>query len=366
MSLKDNFDVIFDEPYYVINGEEAKGKLIIYYPKEDVQKISLHILPEEYWTVKNGSSMDKALYSPPFRAEHIELNLDNIEYMYDENKIIKKNMCVKPFSINIPGYYSPFFEYTYKDIKHAHIRYQLTIKMTIKNREISKNMHFPILSKPFFTNKMDFCKEVKQNLEQSSLSNKGEIGFKVYLNDFCFKYNSICEVLMDIDNTKGQLATEEYKVVLRRKIKFYEDNPHKEYNEEKEIIVIKEKAKVGVGERKSFKCKFNIEDKENNQYNQEELNKYYKNYNINFFVPSIKGNIIQCEYEIKVSLYFEKFVDYNHRPRLIFPISMSHKTAEDYLKIEIINPIGLNTTNEISNQTPDNNNNNNNNQFTKI
>lgn len=353
MYSKNYLDVIFDEPY-AVSGEKAKGKLIIYFPKEDVKKILVHILPAEFWSVKNGSSTDKGLYASPFMQKYIDLNLDNIEYMYDENKNIKKNICVKPFSITIPEDYLPCFEYQYKNSKHAHIRYEFKIKMKIKNREISKNKYLPILSKPTFNKNMDLYKEVKQNLKQFFLFNKGEIGFKVFLYNIIFKYNSICELLIDIDNTKGKLATEEYKVVLRRKINLYEYIYHKEYNEEKEILVIKEKAKVSIGEKKNFSCKFNIEDKDNNKYNQEDVNIYYKNCNINFFLPTVNGYTIQCEYELKISLYFEKFVDYSHRPRVIFPISIIHESLEEYLKRKGINPAELNITKEKESITPGN------------
>jgi hypothetical protein len=51
---------------------------------------------------------------------------------------------------------------------------------------------------------------------------------------------------------------------------------------------------------------------------------------INYFMPSINGQIISCEYEIKVSLYFDCFVDYNHRPRVIIPIYLVHQLPIDY------------------------------------
>ena len=94
----------------------------------------------------------------------------------------------------------------------------------------------------------------------------------------------------------------------------------------KYLIVLKEKAKVNVGEKKSFICKFNFEDKDNND-NNKEIYLYKDIVDINFFLPSLEGNVIKCEYELKISLYFENFVDYNHRPRIIIPISVVHETV---------------------------------------
>ena len=59
---------------------------------------------------------------------------------------------------------------------------------------------------------------------------------------------------------------------------------------------------------------------------------YYKSLPSDFFMPTLDGDVIKCEYEIKVSLYFENFVDKSHRPRLIFPISLCHETLEEYMK----------------------------------
>ena len=51
---------------------------------------------------------------------------------------------------------------------------------------------------------------------------------------------------------------------------------------------------------------------------------------INFFMPSINGQIISCEYEIKVTLYFSCFVDNNHCPRVTIPVYLVHQLPIDY------------------------------------
>lgn len=110
-------------------------------------------------------------------------------------------------------------------------------------------------------------------------------------------------------------------------------------------MTLKEKAKVLAGEKKSFNCKFTLKDKNNDKYN-EDSSPLYKIDNFNFFRPSIDGSVLDCRYEIKVSLYFENFVDYNHRPRVIFPINVVHETLEEHL-----NRIGMNNESINSNST---------------
>ena len=111
-------------------------------------------------------------------------------------------------------------------------------------------------------------------------------------------------IIQKDDNTKGKLATDEYKIVVKRKLHFSEIIYFKHYDEEKEIIAIKEKAKVGVGEQKNFKCKNKFKDKENHKYNSKGYY-YYKSLPSDFFMPTLDGDVIKCEYEIKVSLYLK-------------------------------------------------------------
>ena len=69
-------------------------------------------------------------------------------------------------------------------------------------------------------------------------------------------------------------------------------------------------------------------------------------------MPTLDGDVIKCEYEIKVSLYFENFVDKSHRPRLIFPISLCHETLEEYMKRLGKKSIPNETSSEITTETP--------------
>ena len=69
-------------------------------------------------------------------------------------------------------------------------------------------------------------------------------------------------------------------------------------------------------------------------------------------MPTLDGDVIKCEYEIKVSLYFENFVDKSHRPRLIFPISLCHETLEEYMKRLGIKSIPNETSSEITTEIP--------------
>jgi hypothetical protein len=47
-------------------------------------------------------------------------------------------------------------------------------------------------------------------------------------------------------------------------------------------------------------------------------------------MPSVNGFTVVCEYSIKVTLYFAKFVTNYYRPRVILPVTISHQLAEEY------------------------------------
>jgi hypothetical protein len=78
-------------------------------------------------------------------------------------------------------------------------------------------LHLLILSNLVGTKKSVLFKEIKQNIKNLFLSNKGEVGLKVFLEKFNVKYNSICKFMISIDNTKDKLTSEEYKIVLKRR-----------------------------------------------------------------------------------------------------------------------------------------------------
>ena len=47
-------------------------------------------------------------------------------------------------------------------------------------------------------------------------------------------------------------------------------------------------------------------------------------------MPSVDSLTIKCEYSIKVSVYFNSYVTYSYRPRVILPLSVTHQLLDDY------------------------------------
>ena len=75
---------------------------------------------------------------------------------------------------------------------------------------------------------------------------------------------------------------------------------------------LKKKPKLIMG-KKNFNAKFNLIEKDVNKYNKEFI----------YLIPWFTGTVIQCEYEILVPLYYENYIDYKNRPKVICPIIIS-------------------------------------------
>ena len=75
---------------------------------------------------------------------------------------------------------------------------------------------------------------------------------------------------------------------------------------------LKKKPNLIIG-KKNFNAKFNLREKDVNKYNKEFI----------YLIPSFTGTVIQSEYEILVSLYYENYIDYKNRPKVICPIIIS-------------------------------------------
>ena len=239
-----SIDIIF-ERNYSFPGESFKGEIILNYPKEKLESIGYMIIPSEFWEVK----FDKGFHTSP--PTFYKFNIECLQPKGpDQSSII--------FDIPINKNFLPCFEYNSKG-KHAHNRYELKIlAKTINNYDIKLSKYILVLSRPELNFKIKIEKEAKQSVKNFYLFDKGEVKMKLILPDINFKYNAPTELTVEIDNTKGQLATDEYKVVITRKLELSEIVFYKHYEEEKEIMAFKEKAKVKVGEKKSFNCNFKL------------------------------------------------------------------------------------------------------------
>ena len=66
-------------------------------------------------------------------------------------------------------------------------------------------------------------------------------------------------------------------------------------------------------------------------FNLKNENLPYSNINdMSFFLPSVNSSILECTYRLRVTLYFDSFVAYKHRPRVFIPINICHQLMQEY------------------------------------
>ena len=148
-----------------------------------------------------------------------------------------------------------------------------------------------------------------------------------------YKYDSICKLKIEIDNTKGKIATKEYKVTLIRTIIFKNEEGEIKHTECNKIVRETVKAEVKPGQKNEFEYQLSFLEKNLKKiYNYNvQLNPYNVDIEkVNFYMPTIQGLLITCNYVIKICLYFDSFVDKNHRPRAQLPVYIVHQLPADY------------------------------------
>ena len=237
-----------------------------------------------------------------------------------------------PFKFKLPRLVEPSFEFPGVEGK-AFIRYILTaniispyirgmnqvyILMKRKQKiEINKTISF---SKENSIHKWGLFDGGNTKLEITSVNGTDN-----------FKYGENIKFNININNTKGKLNTTECKVVINRLVLFKSKYGEtlKSYNDE--IFAEKTKVETTPGEEKQFSYILNLKKIQNKNFNIKDYNMPYSQIDdINYFLPTVNASLIECSYSIKFSLYFNKFVKYDDRPRITMKGIICHQSMDEY------------------------------------
>ena len=326
---KANIIIHFKESYFFV-GSSIKGNIEINSGSSGLIKdIIIDIFLYEEWDFKEGEKYKIENNRKKIASYQIDLNKLNVFKKVDEdNFLLPVGITFIPFDFHFSEKNSPCFEFPLPD-KRAFIRYSFSAIISSKNITGSATTPIIFLARPIIKSNKILSQQVKQTIKKWKLIGEGNTILKVSIPEDNYKYDSICELNIEIDNTKGKIATKEYKVTLIRSIKYKNLNNVEKYKHTTKIVRERVKAEVKQGQKKDFK--YNLKFKERNvlkkyKYNLNE-NPYHKlkMEAINFFMPTIQSQIISCDYTIKVCLYFEAFVDKNHRPRVKIPVYLVHQ-----------------------------------------
>ena len=349
---KVNILIHFEKSCFYV-GEFIKGNIEINTSSSAIIKdITIEIFLTEEWKLKEGDKTKT--FSDKKRVVLYNLNIKSLKVFKivdEDNLILPIGLTFIPFNFHFSEQNIPCFEFPCPD-KRASIRYSFiaTIDSTFTNG--SAIVPICLLSRPIIETEKKLSASIKQTIKKWKLFGEGDTELKVSFPENNYKYDSICKLKIEIDNTKGKIATKEYKVTLIRTITFTDQEGEIKHKECNKIVRESVKAEVKPGHKNEFEYKLLFKEKnlkKNYNYNMQ-ANPYNIDIEkINFFMPTVKGLLISCDYVIKVCLYFDSFVDNTHRPRIQLPVYLVHQLPADYQMEKQENIINRNTYKESEN-----------------
>ena len=371
---KANIVLHFSKGSY-LPGEFIKGNIEISTNiTTTIQGILIEIFQIEDW--KNGNE-DKNFIKRKIVSFNLNLkNNKNLKFI-DNNIIFPEGITFLPFNFRFSENTCPCFEHPHPEYR-SFIRYSFCA--SILSSTINGTINYPLclLSRtvidPDHDPEKEFSDSINQHIIKWKIFDVGRTMLKASIPQDNFKYDSTCKLSIVIDNTYGKMATKEYKVGLRRILYFKDKKGDVKCRYKKQMVRQKVPAVVGAGQKKDYTFDLILKETDlNTKYN---YNLTLNPYNIpiekiNYFMPSVNGNIIKCEYNIKVSVYYESFVDKSHRPRVRLPLYIVHQLPNDNLlepqdSVEFKNKYNLNKNNNKSmNINKTNNNKSNSNNISK-
>ena len=321
----------FAKPQFYI-GDFIKGTLLLESQRPSIiEKIIFEILAVENWTLEGTSP---STWSETICSFNLDLNngksLQKIQGCYmmpgGKNKI--------PFNFKINRQLFPSFEFPLQD-KFSYLRYHFNIKIYSSSFvKLVWNHYLCLLSRPIINlQKAILTQTIQKNIKKWGLVGIGATKLTVSIPENNYKVNTEIKVTIVVDNTQGKEEAKEAKVKLIRTIEFYGTKNEVKYKDEIALYDIVLKTPVNPGRSETFKCSVPLVEKDLKRYIYGKLNPNpydLKTNDILSYMPSIRGKVFSCKYELKVTLYFNTFVSKNDRPRAIFPIYLIHQTVREY------------------------------------
>ena len=269
----------------------------------------------------------------------------NLPQLFKINSpVIRLNSGNYNFQFSFPlKEFNPSFEYR-GDHSRIFLRYILLSKVIVpeknnnknnindkkkNNEEIESETIFQILVKQ---KENDAIKEyqAEQKVYKWGMINKGNCKMILSIPKSNYKFNDNIPLNILIDNTEGKLNVSKIKVSTKRKITYILNN----LKIEEEIPVASSTYGIHLLSKKKqvFRYFYNIKDIYLKYLTYSGVSEPYTNNNIDWytFIPTVTCNSFSCEYYIKITLYFTSFVHHNSRPRLTFPIIITHNASDNY------------------------------------
>ena len=293
--------------------------------------IKLSLISTEQWTYRKS---EEDVYSEQNEI-YLYNNLLNIRNIFN---IPTPEIQLAPGKYNFPFAFTlskdvlPSFEHPLKN-KRAFIRYTIKAETLSNYVKSTTQANVIIQSKALILNsnlKFDSC----VNVRSWSLFNKGTVIFTVSYPTNNYKMGDEIPLSIIINNTRGNMNTHSIAVAIIRKLQLKKKSGIKEFNFTYTITEKKFPIVVPARDKKEISLQMQITDNNNKSkdFGYEGYVNPYPNVNdYTIFMPSIHCATLKCEYEMKVTLYFEKFVTSAYLPNVVMPIAITHYTNCEYM-----------------------------------
>ena len=328
-------NLFFARPFFYV-GDYIKGNIEINTNSNILlSAIIIDIISTENWTFKNTSDESKIQTmneKKPITQFIVDLKSLKDFPLVDNDILITTGISLIPFNFRFSEEHSPSFEYPFPN-KRSFIRYSFCVSLKSPYINTNSSYYLCLISRPIIQSDKILTKTINKPIKKWKIFDKGETILTVTIPENNFKYDSTCKVTIDIDNTKGKASTKEFKIMLIRRIKYKDKVGAIKFNVDTDIVSEKVQAIVEPGKNNTFEYDMIFREKDTAKiYNYNNTTNPYNTEmdKINFFMPTVHGQVISCDYEIKVSLYFNCFVGYDDRPRIILPIYLVHQLPMDY------------------------------------
>ena len=339
-NAKISLDVHFDKSFLFV-GDSIKGNIEICSKSTLViEELTIEIFLSEEWKFREGNIIKSDYYKSSIEFCILDLKkLKNGKIIEGGNILLPPGITFLPFDIPFSEENFPCFEYPSPD-KRGFIRYNFEVNLVSPNYNDKAfvSAFLILLSKPIIDSKRLLYMSITQNIKKWKFFGVGDTKLNVNFPSTNFRYDSMCKLDIEIDNTNGKMITKELKFTFKRTINYKNKNGEIKHKLVTKIKRKKIAAVVQPGNKSKYEYNIYLKEKETSKHYNYDLQVTPYNIdleNINFFMPTIKGKLITCDYVIKISLYFESFVDKKHRPRIRFPINLVHRTDESQSENDI-------------------------------
>ncbi len=310
-------------------GENISGEILLKVgiPVSFTQ-IRISFILYEGWYYETGGE-NSNLYNEINNITLKSFNLNVREILNKELQpiiILNQGDYFFPFNYKLSNLISPNCEY-YINSGRGFLRYILSaeiISPNNKTREIYEHLIMVKASPKILKSPLNYISNI--NIKRWGLVDKGSVSLGVNYNKNYAFFDEIIPITVLVDNTKSELDVTLIKIILIRNVNFLKMKYSKSFYFQNNVIEIKSNVNVLKNTKEVFNFSINLRDTSLKKI-------YYKNIDdpypdtidLNYLLPTVNGNLIRCDYVIKISCHFETLVPYENRPRVFLPLNIGHQ-----------------------------------------